>query len=70
MSKCPNLYGSKVGRVSTRFKAIQYNLVILFIFLAVFGIGQALRGVKGDGEFRKGDFMLLDNHDIWPGSCV
>ena len=44
-------------------------LVILFTFLAMFGIGQALRGVKGDGEFKKGDFTLLDDHDIWPGSC-
>jgi len=52
-----------LGIEGNRFKAILYNLVILFIFLAVFGIGQALRGVKGDGEFKKGDFTLLDNHD-------
>ena len=67
MSKCPNPYGSKVDRVPTRFMVTQYKLVIRFTFLVVFGIGQAIRG---DGEFKKGDFTLLDDHDIWPGSCV
>jgi len=46
----PNLYGSKVGRVLTKFQVIQYKLVILFTFFAVFSIGQALMGVKRDGE--------------------
>ena len=59
VSKCPNFYGSKVGRVLTRFRVTQYKLVILFTFLAVLSIDQALMGVKGNSE---GNFTLLNDH--------
>lgn len=45
-------------------------LVVLVIFLAVLALASPSGYiVKGDIEFEKGDFMLLDNH-TWPGGCV
>jgi len=33
-------------------------------------IGQALRGIKWDGEFYESDTLFLDDNQIWSSTCV